>query len=102
VRHSLESVLTVYIDSIETGEVVTVHKNLKSSHDGAWYDAPDPAKSGIRFARDIPNAILANPASGHAKKQGIVYPWICVSSTETESHFESMGRARRSHTRTDG
>ena len=80
----LESVLTVYIELIETGKVVAVHKDLEFPDDAAWYDAPDAALSGLRFARDRPGAMLVDPVSGYAKKQGIVYPWMCVSSTETD------------------
>jgi hypothetical protein len=80
----LESVLTVYLDLIETGKVVAVHKDLEFPDDVVWYDAPDPALSGPRFACDRPGAMLVDPVSGHAKKKGIVDPWMCLSSTETD------------------
>jgi hypothetical protein len=80
----LESVLTVYIELIETGKVVAVHKDLEFPDDVAFYDAPDPALSGLRYARDRPNAMLADPVTGQAKKKECVYPWMCISSTEMD------------------
>jgi hypothetical protein len=80
----LESVLTAYIDLIETGKIFAVHKDLQISDDVAWLDAPDPASSGLQFTRDRPDAMLVDPVSEHAKKKGIVDPWIYVSSTESD------------------
>lgn len=80
----LESVLTVYIELIETGKVVAVHKDLEFADDSTFCDAPDPTLSGFQRARDRPDAMLVDPVSGCAKKQECVGPWMCVSSTEVD------------------
>jgi hypothetical protein len=74
-------VLTVYIELIETGKIVAFHKDLEFSNDWGCYQAPDPALSGWRPASQRPDAMLADPVTGYAKKQGCVDPWMCVSST---------------------
>ena len=80
----LESVLTVYIELIETGKIIAFHKDLEFADDVTFYDAPDPALSGLRYARDRPNAMIVDPATGHTKKHGAVDPWVCMASTEKD------------------
>jgi hypothetical protein len=80
----LESVLTVYIEMIETGKIIAFHKDLEFADDVAFYNAPDPALSSLYYARDRPNAIIVDPATGHAKKKGAVAPWVCMPSTEKD------------------
>jgi len=77
-------VLTVYIELIETGKIIAFHKDLEFADDVAFCDAPDPALSGLRYARDRPNAMAVDPATGHAKKNGAVDPWVCMPSTEKD------------------
>jgi hypothetical protein len=80
----LESVLTVYIEMIETAKVIAFHKDLEFVDDVAYYNAPDPALSGFYRACDRPNALIVDPATGHAKKKGAVDPWVCMPSTEKD------------------
>ena len=80
----LESILTVYIEMIETGKIVAFHKDLEFADDVAFYNTPDSALSGLRHARDRPNAMIVDPATGHAKKRGAVDPWVCMPSTEKD------------------
>ena len=72
----------MYIELIEAGNVIASHNDLEFADDVAFYNAPDPALSGLRYARDRPNAMIFDPATGHAKKNGGVDPWICMPSTE--------------------
>jgi hypothetical protein len=74
-------VLTVYIDMIETGKIVAFHKDLEFPDDWGFYNAPEPALSGYRPASQRPDAMLADPVTGYAKKKGCVDPWMIVSST---------------------
>ena len=80
----LESVLTVYIELIETSKVIAFHKDLKFADDVVFYNVPDPALSGLRYARDRPNAMIVDPATGHTKQKGAVNPWTCMPSTEKD------------------
>lgn len=80
----LESVLTVYIELVETRKVIAFHKDLEFADDVAFYNAHDPALSGLRYARDRPNAMIVDPATGHAKRKGAVDPWVCMPSTEKD------------------
>ena len=80
----LESVLTVYIELIENGKMIAFDRKLEYTEDVAFYNASDPAFSGLRHARDRPDAMIVDPATGHAKKRGTVDPWMCMSSTESD------------------
>ncbi|GAB7333456.1 hypothetical protein MBLNU13_g05054t1 [Cladosporium sp. NU13] len=76
----LESVLTVYIELIETGKIIAFHKDLEFADDVAFYNAHDPSLSGLRYACDRPNAMIVDPATRHAKKKGAVDPWVFSST----------------------
>lgn len=59
-------------------------KGLEYPEDFAWYEAPDPARSGHWPASQRPNAMLRDPATGYTKRKAFVSPWICVSSTDND------------------
>ena len=80
----LESVLTVYIELIEAGKIIAFHKDVECADDVAYYDGPDTTLSGFYRARNRPNAMIVDPATGHAKKKGSVDPWVCMPSTEKD------------------
>jgi hypothetical protein len=69
---------------IENGKIIAFHTDIEFADDVTYYNAPDPALSGLYRAGDRPDAMIVVPAIGLAKKKGAVDPWVCMSRTEKD------------------
>ena len=80
----LESVLSAYIDMIETGKVVALHKELEYPEDLKSVEVPGTDVKHFLPATERPDAMLVDPASGHTRSKVCVGPWMVVPCTERD------------------
>jgi hypothetical protein len=78
----LETVLSVYIDMIESGKVVCIHKDVEKP---GYYKLREVGEQGQQWVstHDRPDALLADPSTGVARNDDAMFgPWIVQPYTK--------------------
>ncbi|KAH0046111.1 hypothetical protein KCU78_g137, partial [Aureobasidium melanogenum] len=79
----LETVLSVYIDMIESEKVVCIHNNVERPGDFKLIDLGGDAGQQWRSTQDRPDAIFADPITGVTRHEDAMFgPWIVQPHTE--------------------
>ncbi|KAH0175194.1 hypothetical protein KCU67_g370, partial [Aureobasidium melanogenum] len=79
----LETVLSVYIDMIESEKVVCLHNNVERPSDFKLIDLGGDAGQQWRPTQDRPDTIFADPITGVTRHEDAMFgPWIVQPHTE--------------------
>ncbi|CAD0096769.1 unnamed protein product [Aureobasidium vineae] len=79
----LETILSVYIDMIETEKVVCIHNDVEKPGDFKLVNLGEEAGQQWLSTQDRPDSLVADPITGLAKNGNIMFgPWIVLQYTK--------------------
>lgn len=96
----LETILSVYIDMIESKKVVCIHDDVERVGDSKLMDLGGEAGQQWLTTQDRPNALLADPTTEIVRNEHVMFGnWIVQPYTKEvlDQCLQNLGSSDRNH-----